>query len=83
MPEHADLALPGWGPFLYSAIGGLEGAFALALFYRALAMGVMGLTAALCGLLTALVPVLFSMIHDGLPTPLWPRDWPLAFAQSG
>ena len=31
---------------------------------------VMGLTAALCGLLTALVPVLFSMIHDGLPTPL-------------
>lgn len=64
------LALPGWGPFLYAAIGGLEGAFALALFYRALAMGVMGLTAALCGLLTALVPVLFSVIHDGLPTPL-------------
>jgi drug/metabolite transporter (DMT)-like permease len=64
------LALPGWGPFLYSAIGGLEGAFALALFYRALAMGVMGLTAALCGLLTALVPVLFSIIHDGLPTPM-------------
>ena len=64
------LAIPGWGPFLYSAIGGLEGAFALALFYRALAMGAMGLTAALCGLLTALVPVLFSMIHDGLPTPM-------------
>jgi drug/metabolite transporter (DMT)-like permease len=64
------LAVPGWRPFLYSAIGGLEGAFALALFYRALAMGVMGLTAALCGLLTALVPVLFSMIHDGLPTPM-------------
>jgi drug/metabolite transporter (DMT)-like permease len=64
------LAVPGWGPFFYAASGGLEGAFALALFYRALAMGVMGLTAALCGLLTALVPVLFSMIHDGLPTPL-------------
>ncbi len=64
------LATPGWGPFLYAAIGGLEGALALALFYRALAMGAMGLTAALCGLLTALVPVLFSMIHDGLPTLL-------------
>jgi drug/metabolite transporter (DMT)-like permease len=64
------LAIPGWGPFLYSAIGGLEGALALALFYRALAMGAMGLTAALCGLLTALIPVLFSMIHEGLPTPL-------------
>jgi drug/metabolite transporter (DMT)-like permease len=64
------LAAPGWTPFLYSAVGGLEGALALALFYRALAMGAMGLTAALCGLLTALIPVLFSMIHDGRPTPL-------------
>jgi drug/metabolite transporter (DMT)-like permease len=64
------LAVPGWSPFLYSTIGGLEGAFALALFYRALAMGVMGLTAALCGLLTALIPVLFSMLREGLPRPL-------------
>jgi drug/metabolite transporter (DMT)-like permease len=64
------LNAPGWGPFLYAAIGGLEGALALVLFYRALAMGAMGLTAALCGLLTALVPVLFSMIHEGLPSPL-------------
>lgn len=64
------LAVPGWSPFLYSAIGGFEGALALALFYRALAMGAMGLTAALCGLITALVPVAFSMIHDGLPKPL-------------
>jgi drug/metabolite transporter (DMT)-like permease len=30
----------------------------------------MGLTAALTGLLTALIPVLFSLFHDGLPTPL-------------
>ena len=58
-------------PFLlYAAIGGFEGSLALALFYRALAMGPMGLTAALTGLLTALVPVLFSLFHDGLPTPL-------------
>jgi drug/metabolite transporter (DMT)-like permease len=60
----------GWSPFLWAATGGLEGALALAFFYQALAMGAMGLTAALCGLLTALVPVLFSMVHDGLPTPL-------------
>ena len=33
-------------------------------------MGAMGLTAALTGLLTALVPVAFSILHDGLPTPL-------------
>lgn len=64
------LGVPGWSPFLYSAIGGFEGALALALFYRALAMGAMGLTAALCGLITALIPVLYSMIHEGLPRPL-------------
>ena len=63
-------ALPGRHDVFFSALGGLEGALALALFYRALAMGAMGLTAALTGLLTALVPVLFSIAHDGLPTPL-------------
>ena len=63
-------ALPGYAPLLYSAVGGFEGALSLAMFYRALAMGAMGLTAALTGLLTALVPVLFSLIHEGLPTPL-------------
>jgi drug/metabolite transporter (DMT)-like permease len=64
------LALPGRHDVLFSAVGGFEGAIALALFYRALAMGTMGLTAALTGLLTALVPVLFSLLHDGLPTRL-------------
>jgi drug/metabolite transporter (DMT)-like permease len=64
------LALPGSHDLLFAAIGGFEGAMGLALFYRALAMGAMGLTAALAGLLTALVPVLFSLIHDGLPTLL-------------
>ena len=64
------LAIPGKHDLVISAVGGFEGAVALALFYRALAMGAMGLTAALTGLLTALVPVLFSLIHDGLPTLL-------------
>jgi drug/metabolite transporter (DMT)-like permease len=66
----AHLALPGRHDLLFSAAGGFEGAIALALFYRALSMGAMGLTAALAGLLTALVPVLFSLFHDGLPTLL-------------
>ena len=47
--------------------GGLEGALSLALFYRALSMGAMGLTAALTGVLTAFVPVLFAIVHDGIP----------------
>ncbi|HXR37498.1 MAG TPA: EamA family transporter [Terracidiphilus sp.] len=66
----AHLALPGRHDLLFSSVAGFEGSVALALFYRALAMGAMGLTAALTGLLTALVPVLFSLAHDGLPTPL-------------
>jgi uncharacterized membrane protein len=55
---------------IYSAIGGFEGAFALAIFYRALAMGAMGLTAALTGLLTALIPVVFELAHSGWPGAL-------------
>jgi len=66
----AHLALPGNNDLFLSALGGFEGALALALFYRALAMGAMGLTAALTGLLTALVPVLFSLFHDGFPNRL-------------
>jgi drug/metabolite transporter (DMT)-like permease len=66
----AHLTLPGSHDLLFAAIGGFEGAIALALFYRALALGAMGLTAALTGLLTALVPVLFSLLRDGLPTPV-------------
>jgi drug/metabolite transporter (DMT)-like permease len=64
------LTLPGTQDLLIAALGGFEGALALSLFYRALAMGTMGLTAALTGLLTALVPVLFSLVHDGPPALL-------------
>jgi drug/metabolite transporter (DMT)-like permease len=64
------LATPHRTEFLEGSIGGLEGSFALVLFYRALAMGAMGLTAALTGLLTALVPVLFGLWSEGLPRPV-------------
>jgi len=64
------IPLPGNHFLIYAALGGFEGSLALAVFYRALAMGAMGLTAALTGLLTALVPVLFSLFHEGLPAPL-------------
>ncbi|WP_263350050.1 EamA family transporter [Acidicapsa acidisoli] len=62
-------ALPHRTEFLEGAIGGIEGSLALVLFYRALAMGAMGLTAALTGLLTALVPVLYGLWSEGLPAP--------------
>jgi drug/metabolite transporter (DMT)-like permease len=62
------LELPRLHFLAYAAMGGFEGALALAVFYRALAMGGMGLTAALAGLLTALVPVVFSILRYGPPT---------------
>lgn len=64
------LPTPGMKYLIYAAIGGFEGAFALAIFYRALAMGAMGLTAALTGLLTAIIPVAFDLIHTGWPGTL-------------
>ncbi|WP_263358509.1 DMT family transporter [Acidicapsa ligni] len=64
------LPFPHTTQFLLGAIGGLEGSLALAVFYRALAMGAMGLTAALTGLLTALVPVIFALWSEGLPRPI-------------
>jgi drug/metabolite transporter (DMT)-like permease len=64
------LALPGMSYLIYAAIGGFEGAIALAVFYRALAMGAMGLTAALTGVMTALVPVAFDLVHSGWPNAI-------------
>jgi drug/metabolite transporter (DMT)-like permease len=64
------LALPGTSYLVYAAIGGFEGAIALAVFYRALAMGAMGLTAALTGLMTGLIPVLYELFHHGWPSAI-------------
>lgn len=62
------LTAPAASYLVYAAIGGFEGAIALAVFYRALSMGAMGLTAALTGLMTALIPVLFELFHAGWPS---------------
>jgi drug/metabolite transporter (DMT)-like permease len=64
------LAPPGMRSLLYAMVAGFECSLAMAVFYRALAMGAMGLTAALTGLMTALVPVIFSFFYDGPPGPL-------------
>jgi drug/metabolite transporter (DMT)-like permease len=59
-PDHRNTA--------WALITGLSGGFAVILFYRALALGAMGLTAALTGLLTALVPVAVSWFTEGRPS---------------
>ena len=53
---------------VWALITGVSGGCAVILFYRALALGAMGLTAALTGLLTALVPVAVSWFTEGRPS---------------
>ena len=48
-------------------VGGLSGGAALAIFYRALSSGRMGLTAPVAAVLGAAIPAVFSMYHEGLP----------------
>ncbi len=50
-------------------LSGVAGGVALMLFYEALALGAMGLSAALAGLLTAVLPVVLAARTEGLPGP--------------
>jgi drug/metabolite transporter (DMT)-like permease len=52
----------------YGLISGLAGGIALLVFYHALSLGSMGTTAAVTGLLTAALPVLFSLATIGAPS---------------
>ncbi len=52
----------------YGLISGLAGGTALLVFYYALSLGSMGTTAAVTGLLTAALPVLFSLTTIGAPS---------------
>src|SRR5271168_2999860 len=57
-------------PERFALLGLCAGAFggvALILYYQALSLGEMGLTTALTGLLTALVPVAYSFLTQGRP----------------
>jgi len=47
--------------------GGISGGASLAVFYRALSSGRMGLTAPVAAVLSAAIPAVFSMFTEGLP----------------
>jgi drug/metabolite transporter (DMT)-like permease len=54
---------------LLGLCAGILGGVALILYYQALSLGAMGLTTALTGLLTAMVPIGFSFFTQGSPKP--------------
>ena len=58
---------PSRGGAAWVLVGGASGGAALAIFYRALSSGRMGLTAPVAAVLGAAIPTLFSMFAEGLP----------------
>jgi drug/metabolite transporter (DMT)-like permease len=52
---------------LWALAGGMSGGGALAIFYRALSLGRMGLTAPVSAVLGAVIPTIFAMITQGMP----------------
>ncbi len=59
--------VPARATFLWGAIAGLVGGIGLAAFYKALAIGTMGVNAPLSAVITAIVPLLFSFMTEGVP----------------
>jgi drug/metabolite transporter (DMT)-like permease len=62
---HAQL--PSEHSVLWALAGGLSGGGALAVFYRALSLGRMGLTAPVSAVLGAAIPTIFGMVTQGMP----------------
>ncbi len=61
---------PGPTSVVWGAVAGLVGGIGLAAFYKSLAVGTMGVNAALSSVITALVPLPFSFSTEGLPYPI-------------
>ena len=54
---------------VWGAAAGLSGGAALAIFYRALSSGKMGLAAPVSAVVAAFIPTLFGILTEGLPGP--------------
>jgi drug/metabolite transporter (DMT)-like permease len=74
----AHAAFPATGPVLWALAAGASGGVALAIFYRALASGHMGLNAPVAALLAAAIPVAFAFTVEGMPHPLQMAGFVLA-----
>lgn len=71
-------ALPSWSDALWGVSAGLVGTLGLTAFYRALAVGRMGIIAPITAVLAASLPVIFSALTLGLPRPLQLAGFALA-----
>jgi len=71
LAQGADL--PSRTSILWAMLAGSIGGFSLALFYRALASGQMGLTAPIAALMGAVIPALADVAMEGAP-----RRWTIA-----
>jgi drug/metabolite transporter (DMT)-like permease len=71
--------VPSWSSFVWGIGAGLVGGIGLAAFYKALAVGKMGINAPLSAVITAMLPVLFSFSTEGLPKTLQLIGFALAF----
>jgi drug/metabolite transporter (DMT)-like permease len=61
-------ALPESGFLLWSVLASLSGMAGLVIFYSGLASGQMGVIAPITGIMTGAVPVVYSLLTEGLPT---------------
>ena len=61
-------AFPSRASLVWALIAGAVGGFSLAIFYRALASGQMGLTAPIAALLGAAIPTLVDIAMEGAPS---------------
>lgn len=68
---------------VWGGLAGLAGAIGLIAFYSALATGRMGIAAPVSALLTAALPVLFSVFTEGLPSLLQLSGFALALLAIG
>jgi drug/metabolite transporter (DMT)-like permease len=60
-------AFPSERSAAWALVGGVSGGASLAIFYRALSSGRMGLTAPVAAVLSAAIPTIFSMLTEGFP----------------
>lgn len=60
-------AIPGLQSLMWGALAGLAGAFGLLMLYRGLAAGQMGIVAPISAVVAGVVPIVATMLIEGLP----------------